>query len=73
MVQDLTARVVAYRKNKKKEMSRQRMENMRGKRSATAVKGDKKVKRKLEAIKKFDRKRAAKYYKKTEAKAGVTN
>ena len=49
------------------------MENMRGKRSATAVKGDKKVKSKLEAIKKYDRKRAAKYYKKTEAKAGVTN
>ena len=54
-------------------MSRQRMENMRDKRSAAAVKGDKKVKRKLKAIKKYDRERAAKYYKKTKAKAGVTN
>ena len=33
------------------------MENMRNKRSAAAVKGDKKVKRKLEAIKKYDRER----------------
>ena len=57
MAQDLAARVVAYRKNKKKELSRQRMENMRNKRSAAAVKGDKKVKRKLEAIKKYDRER----------------
>ena len=75
MVQDLAARVVLFRKSKKKRLSRQRMKDMGRKWSEAAMKGDKKAKRKLEAIMKSDRerKRAARYYKKTKAKAGVNN
>ena len=65
---DLTRRIDAYRKVAKREASRIRKERERRKREEASKGGDVKAKRKLESIKKKDRKRAEKYRRKQKDK-----
>ena len=65
---DFTRRIDAYRKIVKREASRLRKERERSKREEDAKGGDVKAKRKIESIKKKDRKRAEKYRRKQKDK-----
>ena len=65
---DLTRRIDAYRKVAKREASRIRKERERRKREEASKGGDVKAKRKLESIKKKDRKIAEKYRRKQKDK-----
>ena len=65
---DLTRRIDAYRKVAKREASRIRKERERRKREEASKGGDVKAMRKLESIKKKDRKRAEKYRRKQKDK-----
>ena len=65
---DLTRRIDAYRKIAKREASRLRKERERGKRKKAAKCGDVKARRKIESVKKKDRKRAEKYRRKQKDK-----
>ena len=65
---DFTRRIDAYRKISKREASRLRKERERSKREEAAKGGDVKAKRKIESIKKKDRKRAEKYRRKQKDK-----
>ena len=65
---DLTRRIDAYRKVAKREASRIRKERERRKREEASKGGDVKAKRKIESIKKKDRKRAEKYRRKQKDK-----
>ena len=65
---DFTRRINAYRMIVKREASRLRKERERSKREEAAKGGDVKAKRKIESIKKKDRKRAEKYRRKQKDK-----
>ena len=64
---ELTSKIDAYRKIAKREGSRIRKEQ-RSKTEKAAARGDLKAKRKIESIKKKDRKRAEKYRRKQKDK-----
>ena len=65
---ELTSKIDAYRKIAKREGSRIRKEQQRSKREKAAARGDLKAKRKIESIKRKDRKRAGKYRRKQKDK-----